>query len=110
MCELIYHVLHVILLRQHDFSRQEKINGKTSKDSSITKLLQPIIDLLQYRIFCQRIEVELRKASNALVVAGVSSSLSFSVIGERGHVLLSILSKQEKKEVGGEAIIKIGNW
>ncbi|KAF4619339.1 hypothetical protein D9613_005033 [Agrocybe pediades] len=110
ICELIYHALHVFLLRKHDLHQQALASGPAAKVDSSMMLLQPIIDLLQYRIFCQRVEVELRKASNALVAAGVSSSLRFNAIGERGDVLLSLFSEQKRKVVGGEAIIRIGDW
>lgn len=111
MCELIYHVLHVLLLRRHSVKNPPKgkdINGPTASYS----LLQPIIDMLQYRVFCERVELELRRAVQALETAGIPSSLSFTAIGESGKLLVSLLSEdsKNKKEVGGEAVIRMDNW
>ncbi|KAH9482703.1 Mediator of RNA polymerase II transcription subunit 17 [Psilocybe cubensis] len=111
MCELIYHVLRVLLLRRHavkNSSKGKEANGPAASHS----LLQPIIDMLQYQVFCERVELELRKAVQALNIAGIPSSLSFTAIGESGKILVSLLSEESKnkKEVGGEAVIRMDNW
>ncbi|KDR83691.1 hypothetical protein GALMADRAFT_55752 [Galerina marginata CBS 339.88] len=110
MCELIYHVLHVFLLRRHGLPLQDK-GGVANKPSEFPlTLLQPIIDLLQYRVFCERVELELRKAVNALTAVGIPSTLSFTAVGEPGQLLVSLLSEHGKKAVGGQAVIRVDNW
>lgn len=115
MCELIYHVLRVLLLRRH--SVINPLNPSKGKDlnkpiAPLSPLLQPVIDILQYRVFCERVELELRRAVHALNAAGIPSSLSFTGIGESGKLLVSLLSERNnnKKEVGGEAVIRMDNW
>lgn len=73
-------------------------------------ILQPIIDLLQYRVFCERVEVELQKAVQGLNAAGIPSTLSFTGVGESGQHIVSLLSDTRNKVIGGEAVIRIDDW
>ena len=110
ICELIYHVLRVLLLHGHNYASTE-ILGTPSKAADVHfSILQPIIDILQYRVFCERVEMELNKAVNALNSAGIPSTLSFTGVGEAGQLLVSLLSGSGNKVVGGEAIIRMDNW
>ncbi|KAF8974515.1 subunit 17 of mediator complex-domain-containing protein [Flammula alnicola] len=109
MCELIYRVLHVLLLRRHSLINAEKGND-SAKAAEAPSILQPIIDILQYRVFCERVGVELRRAVHALNAVGIPSTLSFTAVGEPGQLLVSLLSERGKKVVGGEAVIRIDNW
>ena len=109
MCELIYHVLHVFLLRRQKVSQREK-GSELNRHTDSSMLLQPIIDSLQYRVFCDRVEAELRKAVKVLNAVGIPTSLSFTAVTESGPKLVSILSEESKKTVGGEAVIRVDNW
>ena len=110
ICELIYHVLRVLLLHGHNNASTE-IRGTPSKAADFHfSILQPIIDILQYRVFCERVEMELNKAVNALNSAGIPSTLSFTGVGEAGQLLVSLLAGSGNKVVGGEAIIRMDNW
>ena len=103
VCELIYHVLHVLLLRKHTATAEKKTLVKGA-------VLQPVIDILQYQVFCERIELELRKAVDALKAANIPSTLSFIAVGESGERLVTLLSEQGERSVGGEAVVRIDNW
>lgn len=70
-------------------------------------ILQPIIDLLQYSVFCERVEEELGKAVKALRKAGVEGELRFSGVGEDGSTLVSLLNDDGPQRVGGEAVLRI---
>ena len=110
ICELIYHVLRVLLLHGHNHANTET-RGTPSKAAEFQiSILQPIIDILQYRVFCERVEMELNKTVNALNSAGVPSTLSFAGVGEAGQQLVLLLSGTGNKVVGGEAIIRMNNW
>ena len=110
ICELIYHILRVLLLHGHNHANIEKHVAQTKAPEIHSSTLQPIIDILQYRVFCERVEMELRKAVNALNSAGIPSTLSFTSVGEAGQLLVSLLSGSGNKVVGGEAIIRMDNW
>jgi mediator of RNA polymerase II transcription subunit 17 len=88
----------------------EKYVPQTKAAQIHSPTLQPIIDILQYRVFCERVEMELCKAVDALNSAGMLSTLSFTSVGEAGQLLVSLLSGSGKKVVGGEAIIRMVNW
>jgi len=103
VCELIYYVLHVLLLRKHTATAEKKTLVKGA-------VLQPVIDILQYQVFCERIELELRKAVDALKAANIPSTLSFIAVGESGERLVTLLSEQGERSVGGEAVVRIDNW
>lgn len=110
ICELIYHVLRVLLLHGHNRANTES-RGTPSKAAEFQiSILQPVIDILQYRVFCERVEIELNKTVNALNSAGVQSTLSFASVGEAGQRVVSLLSGTGNKVVGGEAIIRMDNW
>ena len=110
ICELIYHVLRVLLLHAHNHANVDKLVPQTKAPEIHPSTLQPIIDILQYRVFCERVEMELRKAVNALNSVGIPSTLSFTSVGEAGQLLVSLLSGSGKRVVGGEAIIRMDNW
>jgi mediator of RNA polymerase II transcription subunit 17 len=108
LSELIYHVLHVLLLRKHHTPTDKSQNSSKTQER-VPSILQPIIDVLQYQVFCQRILCELRRAVNALNDARIPSTLSFTAVGESGERLVSLLTGDGEKSVGGEAIIRIDN-
>jgi mediator of RNA polymerase II transcription subunit 17 len=108
LSELIYHVLHVLLLRKHNTFREKSIDSSTSPEHG-PSILHPIVDTLQYQIFCGKTMFELRRAVDGLNFAGIPSTLSFVAIVESGQQLVSLLSANGNQRVGGEAVIRIDN-
>ncbi|KAF8165297.1 subunit 17 of mediator complex-domain-containing protein [Crassisporium funariophilum] len=109
LCELIYHVLHVLLLRRRSRLGAEKQDGNSTNELA-PLVLQPIIDILQYQVFCERVDMKLREAVAALNAVGIPSALSFNAVGETGHELISLLCESGRNVIGGEAVIRIDNW
>jgi mediator of RNA polymerase II transcription subunit 17 len=108
LSELIYHVLHVLLLRKHNTFREKSIGSSKSPEHG-SSILQPIVDTLQYQMFCGKTMFELRRAVDGLNFAGIPSTLSFVAIAESGQQLVSLLSANGNQRVGGEAVIRIDN-
>lgn len=108
LAELIYHVLHVLLLRTHSTTREKPTSSSKPPENTPT-MLQPVVDALQYQIFCRKIRFELCRAVDGLNFAGIPSTLSFVAIAESGQQLVSLLSENESERVCGEAVIRIDN-
>jgi mediator of RNA polymerase II transcription subunit 17 len=108
LCELIYHVLHVLLLRKHS-TQTDKFPYSSKSVDRVPSILQPIIDVLQYQVFCQRILSEIQRSVNALNDACIPSTLSFTAVGESGERLVALLTGEGDRSVGGEAVIRIDN-
>ncbi|KAG1752739.1 subunit 17 of mediator complex-domain-containing protein [Suillus paluster] len=109
-CNLIYFALQGLLLSLHASQKSQRLSsGNTHHPPSIPNkapLLQPIIDLLQYQVFCHRIKVELDKMVSALLKAGIPSSLRFDAVGESGHQLVEhLVADQTPRRIGGEALL-----
>lgn len=114
MCDLIYNSLHVLLLCRHDRAKQQRLNNtgalRYGPIDDLPFMLQPIIDLLQYQVFCRRIRVEIHKIVYALSTAGISSSISIDPVGETGYELINALSQSGSQIIGGVALLRIDNW
>ncbi|KAG6890572.1 hypothetical protein C0992_000580 [Termitomyces sp. T32_za158] len=113
-CNLIYFALHALLLRRHGFFQAQRLGtigvGGIARDNSPPPpILQPIIDLLQYQVFCARTKLELKKMVAALSLVGIQASLHFNPIGETGRQLVQLLESSGGKVIGGEAILRIDN-
>jgi mediator of RNA polymerase II transcription subunit 17, fungi type len=115
-CDLIYSALHALLLRTHAHSKTYRLGSSgimrvaSPTDTTLTPppLLQPIIDLLQYQVFCERVKSEIIKTIGALSKAGISSTLRFDPVGETGKELLRLLDEDGSRSiVGGEAVLRI---
>jgi mediator of RNA polymerase II transcription subunit 17, fungi type len=113
MCDLIYSSLHALLLRRHGYLKLRRLGGPgvagTLETLSVPPLLQPIIDLLQYRVFCDRIKFEFDKAVRALSMVGILSTLRFDPVGETGRQLIQFFNENNTKIIGGEAVLRIEN-
>jgi len=70
-------------------------------------LLQPVIDLLQYQGFCERIKTEVNKMVRALGATGLPCSLRITSVGENGRELINLLNEDSTWTIGGEAILRI---
>lgn len=85
-----------------------RIASATDMTPSSPPLLQPIIDLLQYQVFCERVKSEINKMMGVLSKAGVTSTLRFDAVGESGKELLRLLDEDGSwSVVGGEAVLRI---
>jgi len=72
-------------------------------------LLQPIIDLLQYQVFCERVKSEIDTVVQALTAVGIPSTLRFDPVGEIGRELVNLFDEKDSKIIGGEAVLRIDN-
>ncbi|KAG1892399.1 subunit 17 of mediator complex-domain-containing protein [Suillus subluteus] len=114
-CNLIYFALQGLLLSLHASQKSQRLSSaNTQHPPSVfpnkAPLLQPIIDLLQYQVFCDRIKVELDKMVSALLKAGIPSSLRFDAVGESGHQLVEHFAANETaRRIGGEALL-LRSW
>lgn len=111
ICELIYHVLHVLLLRKHHAAIKKTTTtiGTSKTPQKGPLLLQPIIDVLRYQVFCENIHSELRRVITSLKAAGMPAKLTFTAVGDSGERLVALLSEREERNVVGEAVIRIDN-
>ncbi|RDB22683.1 Mediator of RNA polymerase II transcription subunit 17 [Hypsizygus marmoreus] len=115
-CNLIYFALHALLLRRHAYLKERRLGAAgiirpaiPYEASQLPPILQPIIDLLQYQVFCQRIKTEIDKMAKALSAAGISSTLRFDFVGETGRQLVRLFENKSSKVIGGEAVLRIDN-
>ncbi|GLB33862.1 putative subunit 17 of Mediator complex [Lyophyllum shimeji] len=114
-CNLIYSALHVLLLGRHAHLKSRRLGtagtSRASTDAfrSPPPILQPIIDLLQYQVFCERIKSEIDKMVAALSAAGIPASLRFDPVGETGRQLVQFLETGNGRVIGGEAVLRIDN-
>ncbi|KAG6828400.1 hypothetical protein H0H92_008142 [Tricholoma furcatifolium] len=111
-CNLIYFALHALLLRRHAFLQAQRLDPATFNHTSrnhphVPPLLRPIIDLLQYQVFCDRVKAEIDKMVTALSAVGIPSSLRFDSVGETGRQLVDYLLKNGDMAIGGEAVLRI---
>jgi mediator of RNA polymerase II transcription subunit 17 len=113
ICDLIYSVLHALLLRMHDQLKASRlgsvgvIRNPLLAKKPVSPMLQPIIDLLQYQVFCERVRLELDRMNHALSVAGIPSVFRFDPIGEVGKDLVKLFDEGSTAQVSGEAILRI---
>lgn len=115
-CDLIFFGLHALLLRRHNHLKSRRLGTAgtytapgSSDPSRAPLLLRPIIDLLQYQVFCERIKTELDKIVRALDSAGIPSGLRFDPVGETGEELIKFFDDTTNKVIGGEAVLRIDN-
>ncbi|KAK0453773.1 subunit 17 of mediator complex-domain-containing protein [Armillaria borealis] len=106
-CDLIYHSLHALLLRRHQHLKSQRLSGSDAPKLDPPPVLQPIIDLLQYQVFCQRVKTVIEGIVTALTLAGIASTLWFQPVGEVGHELVNLLDSRHAKTVGGQCILRI---
>ncbi|KAH7887696.1 subunit 17 of mediator complex-domain-containing protein [Phlebopus sp. FC_14] len=113
-CDLIYHILQALLLSLHDIRKSQRIATAfvrpqpSAASPPRSDLLQPIIDLLQYQRFCDRIKAELDRMISSLQRAGVPCTLRFDPVGEAGENLQHRLTADDAlKTIGGEALLRI---
>ncbi|KAI0068724.1 hypothetical protein BV25DRAFT_1986305 [Artomyces pyxidatus] len=122
-CDLIYNLLHILLLRLHEYNKSQRLLGETSRRSDPSPVpippmslkrktpavLQPVIDLLQYEFFCVRVKTEMSKVVDSLGRAGVPAIFRFDAVGENGGEVIRLLIGDGLERLGGDAIIRIDN-
>ncbi|KAL5488212.1 hypothetical protein ACEPAI_6320 [Sanghuangporus weigelae] len=113
LCDLIASSLPIFLLRQHAHAKviRLKLLPKqtqfTPRPTQQPQVLQPIIELLQYHVFLNRVRGELMRAVTRLRAVGVPVDLRFEDVAETGKLVLDALL-EGKERIGGEAVLKIG--
>ncbi|KAJ7754261.1 subunit 17 of mediator complex-domain-containing protein [Mycena maculata] len=116
--DLIYYALQALLLRMHAYLKHQRLGTAgifrapgTADASPPPLLLRPVIDLLQYEVFCARLRAELAVMRAALAAVGIPAALRFEPIGGTGHALADLIDKRDDKEraIGGEAVLRIDN-
>ncbi|TCD69671.1 hypothetical protein EIP91_006688 [Steccherinum ochraceum] len=111
-CDLIYSSLHLLLLRSHSHAKSLRLGQTTAAAAQPTGsplTLQPIIDMLQYRGFCQRIQTEIQRVVVALSNAGVATKFYFNAVGEEGEELITQLLPRSQLRLSGECLLRIDN-
>lgn len=117
MCDLIFSALHVLLLRAHSYVKSQRLGQANilrppaaQTFSPPPPILQPIVDLLQYRVFCDRVHAEIYKLVEGLRTAGVPVKLRDNRVGANGAHLVTLLTKTEQQQkVSGETLLRIDN-
>ena len=84
-------------------------NSPSTEPSQPPSILQPIIDLLQYQVFCDRVKAEIDQVATALFEVGIPSTIRFDAVGEPGVHLIQMLQLDGGKSIGGQAILRIDN-
>ncbi len=111
-CELICSLLHVLLLRAHARIKQARLGGIVGagvnyKFNASPYVLRPVVEMLQYQAFCDRIRFVLESGVQALRAIGVDVTLRFDAIGENGVQVIASLLEDTRSKLGGEAILRI---
>ncbi|KLO08277.1 hypothetical protein SCHPADRAFT_944596 [Schizopora paradoxa] len=111
-CDLVCSLLHVLLLRAHAHTKQGRLSGITRAGSNqrpvpTPYVLRPVVEMLQYHAFCDRIRHVLASGVQALRAIGVDVALRFDAIGENGSQVIASLLEDTRSKLGGEAILRI---
>ncbi|KAL1743732.1 subunit 17 of mediator complex-domain-containing protein [Schizophyllum fasciatum] len=121
-CDLIYAALQALLLRQHAINKKRRLAPLGTQPDPANPLsassfplahappiLQPIIDIIQYAVFCERIKGEMTLMARAVRASGIPCSLRFDSVGELGCELTRMLGSEQamNKPVGGEAVLVV---
>ena len=102
----------LLLLRAHSFykgKRLGRVGVARLPEPQVPppQILQPIIDMLQYEAFCDRVTYEIDKVVQGLYRSNVPTKVHFRGIGNSGAQLVSLLQNNEAIVVGGECLIRI---
>ncbi|KAI0375628.1 hypothetical protein BV20DRAFT_984465 [Pilatotrama ljubarskyi] len=113
-CDLIYSALHVLLLRSHSVSKIQRLSRSSISRTSAVQparqtppLLRPIIDVLQYREFWERVRDEIDRVVSALRLVGVPARVHYDPVADSGEALVKSLQVEDTDPVGGEALLRI---
>jgi mediator of RNA polymerase II transcription subunit 17, fungi type len=117
MCDLIYHILHILLLRRHKLAKSDRLNATGNFPNprlaqgwrQDPPLLSVIVEFLQYKVFCERLKSELDRAAKGVEAVGFGTEVAFDAIGETGEEMVQVLSDFKMKQFSGEAVLRIDN-
>ncbi|KAH6914856.1 subunit 17 of mediator complex-domain-containing protein [Coprinopsis sp. MPI-PUGE-AT-0042] len=117
ICDLIYHILHILLLRRHKLAKSDRLNATGNFPNprllqgwrQDPPLLAVIVEFLQYKVFCERLKSELDRAAKGLEAVGFGTEVAFDAIGETGEEMVQVLSDYKMKQFSGEAVLRIDN-
>lgn len=70
-------------------------------------ILQPIIAILQYREFWERVRDEIDRIVAALLLAGVSTKVHYDPVADSGETLVASLLSEKASSIGGDALLRI---
>ncbi|KAI0677611.1 subunit 17 of mediator complex-domain-containing protein [Trametes maxima] len=115
VCDLVYSTLHILLLRAHTASKTHRLGrasifrpgGSAQPAPQPPPLLQPIIDLLQYQEFWERVRDEIERVAAALRLAGVAARVHYDPVADSGEALVASLQDEKPHPIGGEALLRI---
>ena len=115
-CDLVFSLLHILLLRAHNHAKANRLGPsrtlRPAPTPEVTKsplILQPIIDFLQYQVFCKRIHHELSRIVRSLQAAGVPTKMLFNPAGEKGEELITRLQQNVPLQVTGDCLVRVDN-
>ena len=92
------------------YTKSQRLGRTSTSEAAVPPLtLQPIIDMLQYQMFCHRIRAEISKIMRPLSDAGVSTKLYFNAVGESAEELIAQLQPQGRLQITGECLLRIDN-
>ncbi|HEV7738671.1 MAG TPA: hypothetical protein VGO47_15020, partial [Chlamydiales bacterium] len=107
ICDLIHTSLVVLLLRAHRFTRHQRltlpsVNSGAKQRMFSPQLLLPVVNTLQYKLFCERVKIELLAVGQTLTQAGIPNKIRFKGVGEAGIQLVDLLRGEERVRIGGD--------
>ncbi|EJD52537.1 hypothetical protein AURDEDRAFT_181116 [Auricularia subglabra TFB-10046 SS5] len=120
LCDLIHSCLSLLLLRKHAWMKENHhllLKEQQQQQRLPTQappptpplILQPVIDLIQYRSFCDRVAGELRKVCLALHAVGVHARMRLTRVGESGNDLVKLLTEPGAGRIGGAATLRVAH-
>ncbi|KAH9943450.1 subunit 17 of mediator complex-domain-containing protein [Epithele typhae] len=109
-CDLVYSLLFVLLSRAHRISKSARLARSSIAPVAPTSpppILQPIIDVLQYREFWERVRDEIDRVVDALRHAGVTTKVHYDPVADGGAALAQSFISEKPAPVSGSAILRI---
>ncbi|KAG7096901.1 hypothetical protein E1B28_004306 [Marasmius oreades] len=114
-CDFIYYYLLALLLRRHTHNKRSRL-GMNEHSKSLggsnslpPPILQPVIDMLQYQVFCRRIRAELDAVCLVLTKAGIPTTFRFNGVEDIGKDLVKLAVEPINRPIGGEATLRVDN-
>ena len=125
ICDLIFSTLRVLLLRAHAYHKARRLGlhsrtvgppigqsvaGSKGQAMDVPPvILRPIVEVLQYHVFCSRIESELQAGAAGLRSIGVPVSVRFNSTSDNGRQTLDAIVGDAQAKLEGEAVLRIDN-
>ncbi|TFK55925.1 hypothetical protein OE88DRAFT_1716574 [Heliocybe sulcata] len=111
-CDLIFAALHLLLLRIHTHFKTQRLRNDPALSQNppppAPAILQPVLEALQYEVFCSRVNVEVEKMTGALRAAGVPSTMRLNSVGETGQALVELFNDRNGGRLSGDIVVRIG--